>query len=472
MKTHNIIKTNFKFTKIFALILLSTVGFSLSASAEEDSLVKVRQELNELKAKMQDAEIRESGNIFKWSGVLINRFDYMDNNYNNDGTYSSNYANFQSQIRDFGTFMSLNNEAEVNERVTFYSAIGMSKFWNQDGRTEGSADYTTSQTSSYGYAGAIPRIDKAFFTYRFEKPFTISIGRMPTNNGPPAEQQDGLARQGTYPRFAYNAIFDGAALTYDFRNMVKSDQSLVMRLFFTPFVNASHADRTLNLQDTANTSGTGSGQFAAPFYQQFALLTEYDLKGLSWVDDLAMEWMSYEYTNDYNTGFGYSTSPTGSTGYNTADTSGNNKNWLNARVNMLYLGFDGVMKTGLNINLSWLSAYGYFTNNAVGTPLSYTSNAYLIDTNYKFQRFDHPVIGMEYIKTDAAYYLDDNTSLDIVPFHTNGNTSGTHLYMSRPLGYNFTARVGYYHTNTVSSPLWNIYYSDKTAWYTQLRLDF
>ena len=65
---------------------------------------------------------------------------------------------------------------------------------------------------------------------------TFSVGRMPTNQGPGTHEYDGLQRQGTYPRIAYNMILDGYAATYNMHKFVPQGHNLSARLVYTPLM--------------------------------------------------------------------------------------------------------------------------------------------------------------------------------------------------------------------------------------------
>lgn len=135
----------------------------------------------------------------------------------------------------------LNINAEVNDRINFYSQLGISKIFNNfiQNNYKTSAGTTTSGSAPLSSSNAYNQ-DKAFFKrfyidYQMTDKLTMSLGRLPTGGGNPSNMHDGVARQSTYPQFAYNAQFDGLALTY------KLNDNMRLRFINTPFQNSSNA---------------------------------------------------------------------------------------------------------------------------------------------------------------------------------------------------------------------------------------
>lgn len=412
--------------KAVAIFVLSLSPVFAFAAPSNEELVK---RLNEMEARLAEVEIQSSLDTFKWSGVLINRFDLLDNKYGDPEQ--------KDLLQTYSTLVALNLDVQMSDKVSFYSTIGMSKFWNNDGRSERQMPWDKSMTGSYQMNGATPMIDRAYMSYRFDMPLTFSIGRMSTNMGPPIEQLDGVARLGTYPRFAYNAIFDGAALSYDFASLMPTSHSLRMSFFYTPFVNIDAADRTKQMQV--------AGERIDSSNQQYTLLTEYQVSDMSWLRKLSLTHFIYDYRGFYWDGLGY----------------------YDGTANAGFIGFEGIGNTGLNVSVSLLNVYSGITGASKNT-----SNASLVNANYQFSSLGNLIVGGEYIKTDEAFYLDEWTYTNLIPFYKTANAAGVHAYVSKSLGNSITARVGYYKLDADASALAGTPKANMVSYYGNLRFDF
>lgn len=163
------------------------------------------------------------------------------------GMFNAKYQNTVTQVSgadekkyNYWTLMGhINVNSEVNENINFYSQIGISKIFNNFIQ----ADYTSATVggTTDGVGALSPssahRQDKAFFKrfyidYKWSDKLIMSVGRLPTGGGNPTNFQDGVARQSTYPQFAYNAQFDGLALTY------RLNDNMSFRVINTPFHNS------------------------------------------------------------------------------------------------------------------------------------------------------------------------------------------------------------------------------------------
>jgi len=455
-----------KYSKIIigCYAFISLLASSQVATAEPQTVTL--EQFNQLKARMDEAELRDSLKTFLWSGVLINRYESF---YSKDvpptGATSSNYIN------GWSTAMELNVDSKLNQKVAFYGSIGMSKLWNNSGRIEGGPywsntagnngwGFSQSQTGSYGLGGPGAFIDRAYMSYKFDIPLTFSIGRLPTNGGPPIEQLDGLDQQGTYPRFSYNAIFDGMALSYDFSGALPSNQSLRLTAFYTPFVNIDNTTRTLQSQ-------TPSGTKINSTNDQFTLLLNYELRNTAIARKIILDYFYYEYDN----WFGYDPNPDANPNVSSPNADGAAGGYSGAKANMFYAGFTGIADTGISASFSTLSV----ASTEQGANFLANSNAYFGTLSYEVARVKNLWVGWEYISTDPDFYLDEWTRLELIPFYSLCADRGFHLYATKGLGNGMTLRVGYYQTVAASYNTTFSGYSDgfnMSSSYANFRFDF
>ena len=442
---------------IFARPLMKIAFFLpalLLAAAPSARADDTATKLDSLNDRVTELEAAQALHTVRFSGVFINRFEGFTTTYGVPGE-----AKDKDRLTTFSTYLALNLDFDITERLKLYTTLAMSKFWQNDGRNEYAGNWQASEGGSFGYAGSTPRIDRAYMAYTFSFPLTLAVGRMPTNNGVPINQLDGLVREGTYPRFAYNAIFDGIAAIFDFSRYLPRGHSLKLRAFYTPNINIDNADRTRQLTD-----GTVKVDSNTP---QYAILAEYATTRLSPIfDTLSFYYMFYQYSNFYNAGTNTPATP---------DAAPNNPT-DSAIGNMMYLGLEGIGHIGLNASLSVLLYRDTSTTLDGCESITILSKAYLLNVN---QRLDFvltgSVLGFELIKTDPTFYLDEWTYLTVIPFYSSPASRGVHVFASVPLGEKLRARVGWYRLH--SDPYSYVGFSssiesDDNSLYLQLRLGF
>jgi len=411
-----------------------------------------------LSDRISELEVAQGLNRTRFSGVFVNRFEAMRTRYGIPGEEQA-----RDRLNTFGTYLALNLDFDVGPRLKLYTTLAMTKFWQNDGRNEYAGNWQASEGGAFGFSGSTPRFDRAYMAYEFAFPLILAVGRMPTNNGLPQNQLDGLAREGTYPRFAYNAIFDGIAAVVNVSRHLPKGNRLQFRAFYTPNINVDKATRTRQLTDGYLDANGSPVTVKIPSNTlQYALLAEFATKRLPGLDALNLYYMFYQYKDFYNDG--------------TNDTSPPSNPYDSAIGHMFYLGLEGLGHVGLNASVSALlykDSHRELGQPAVGVPLS---KAFLVNVNYKFEAgIPGLVVGGEAIKTDGNFYLDDYTNLNLVPFYSTPNSKGIHAFTSVPLGDKLRVRAGWYYLK--SSPYFDLgelmpEESVSQSFYVQLRLGF
>lgn len=392
--------------------------------------------ISALEQQVQELQYLNYTKYFNISGSLANHYESYRAKAN-PGTDSEG----KSSVSTLSTIFALNINFDVSERLKVYTRLGMSKFWNHDAGGRANQDrhepedaWDASNTGSYGYWGSIPRFDRAYMSYNFKNSnFTFAIGRLPTNGGPPTEKIDGIDRQGTYPRFAYNAIFDGMGLDYDASHWLSKNDSLSFRVFYSPFVNIDKYDRRTRRTDEFV---IGSSHTAKSLTPQYTFQADFEKRNLSWLKGLQLTYFFYNYTDFYQYGVGDDVA-------NTAD------DYLltpyEATAHMGYIGFDKILGTGLGINVSYLDVKSKMKY--IDTPednADTSSSAFLVNTNYSFANslMKNHVLSAEYVKTDKNFYIDDFNYYYLNDFYKADNSSGYHISYSLPLDDNIRFRPG------------------------------
>ena len=403
-----------------------------------------------LNDRVTELEAAQALNRVHFSGAFINRFEDFRTKYGLPGEDKQ-----RDVLTTFSSYLGVNMDFDVTSHIKLYTTLAMSKFWQNEGRNEYAGNWQASEGGSFDFGGSTPRFDRAYMAYTFSFPLTLAVGRMPTNNGVPINQLDGLAREGTYPRFAYNAIFDGIAAVFDFTRFLPQGNALQIRAFYTPNIVIDKGNRTRQLTD---------GNVKLPSNTlQYAILTEYANTHLGPVlDKLSLYYMFYQYRDFYNDG--------------TSDTDPPNNPKDSAYAHMAYCGLEGIGHIGLNASLSALFYHDTTTTLDGSSSSSKLSKAYLLNVN---ERLDFvlrgSVVGFELIKTDNNFYLDEWTYLNVIPFYSTPASRGIHVFASVPVGSHLNARVGWYRLHTDPYSYIGVDYpdeADSNSFYLQLRLGF
>ncbi len=156
----------------------------------------------------------------------------------------------------------------------------------------------------------------------------------------------------------------------------------------------------------------------------------------------------------------------------TATPAPPNNPFISGRAQTVYLGLEDIGNIGLNASGSGL----FYWSKDESRNLQFMSSSYLINVNEKIKSIlGGLVVGGEYIKTDAYYYLDEWTYLNTIPFYKTPSAKGWHAFTAIPVADHLTARLGYY--SLKQTPYETVYatYSNEVKMnsvYGQLRLDF
>ncbi|MGZ3691485.1 MAG: DUF3373 family protein, partial [Pseudobdellovibrio sp.] len=292
----------------------------------------VDEKLEKLSERILELEAQNQLNKVRISGVFISRYEHLINLHGLPGADKT-----REDLSPLSMHYGLDMAFDATKNLKFYSTLGMSKFFNNEGRNESLsagyyATYQATETGSYGFSGSQVIVDRAYASYEFDDtPLTLAVGRMPTNYGPPANQIDGLPRQGTYPRFSFNSIFDGLAAVYDFSSKLPVDHTLKLRTFYQPFTNIDQADRTKQAVD---------GQQLPSRTDQYVVMMDYSKQNLSFAERLDLIVM-HAWWKEFYDGYSGAQAPLGS------PPAGESENGSD---NSYYLGFENIGDVGLNMS--------------------------------------------------------------------------------------------------------------------------
>jgi Protein of unknown function (DUF3373) len=439
------------------------IAFAISALAFTP---KAFSEGNTLLDRISELEANQNLNIFKISGSLTSRHDLLT--YQNNPSTSVPGSDYEVMNYD-RLRLDMNFDANLSERLNFYSTTTVSKFWNQVTNQNDDTFNTFTDFKNLG-AGASYRdsglvIAKAYFDYSFASlPMSLSAGRLPTYDGPPTHLSTGRARMGTYPRLGFNAILDGAGLSYKLDSFLPEEQKLVVRFVYSPlsFVNRG-AGGYPTLQPT-DQGGTERLSSQAPIT---AYMVDYSAKSRWWKElSLIAQYVSSRplHEPDFVTQQYVPSGPGQGTFVSVPLLS--NASFFLTRM-ALYAGVEDLLHMGLDLSASYLQTHigasGQYTQGPGGPQLgsffldpgqdsgTVDGGLLLLSARYRLpiSSLRRPFVGFEYVNGSSGVVTTDYMADDLTGFYAN-NGIGYHAYYIQPFDDNFSLRVGYSTQHTIS----------------------
>lgn len=212
--------------KYFFVVAL-VFGFSFCLFAENES----RE--NELEGRILDLELElAEKKILDVSGRLQTLYKSFSTR---DMGTEDEQLNLDLVISSLE--LSFNKVSDPNLKI--YSTVGAKYFWNNN--FQGRSD--TEEGGAIEVKGSYLYLSRSYFDYfSDDKKYAISMGRLPTTNGPPVEKPLGKSRLGTYPVLLYSVPLDGVGVTFNMRNIFSMKNRMIARLIYSPFYNFDSFD--------------------------------------------------------------------------------------------------------------------------------------------------------------------------------------------------------------------------------------
>ncbi len=252
------------------VLMLALISFTSAAQAT----ISLEQRVAEMESQMLDMQLQKeslSASSIKLSGAFNTVAEVIDAKSDLAALKEDTYSLFISKFQ-------VNMSAKPLAQFSFYGSLSGSYLWNssqmrsQDIQDEGQEELT----SSYIH------IDKAFVNWKMSDRFTLSFGRLPTQNGPPNNFHTGDARLGTYPLLAYSTPFDGLALTYS--DSYSANLDWAARLIYSPFMAHTLTNSGVEIQGMNAPFDTTAPQNSDVFF----LNLELHAKQLSFTSELLL----------------------------------------------------------------------------------------------------------------------------------------------------------------------------------------
>lgn len=440
--------------RIFTVLALLSFVVNISMSATSTITHAMDNRINDLEMRLGDIEINQALRKFSFGGTFTNQLEYYSR-----AAKSTNMITGYNRVDATDTHLNpammkldFNIDAHISNGLNFFSTIGMAKYYNLSNRNKRNTIDTShfiSFAGSNNLKDSGAHFDMAYISYNpKESPWTIAIGRMPTNNGPPLNQADGNSRSGTYPSFAFNNILDGVAGIYDFKKYLATNHSFKMRFFYTPLIRASKNDKATQEIDGTPSSGEygGSGEQIASNGFMGTFLSEYSIDDLGWTKKLDVFFTSYRVSQFFSAT--QQKLPTATPGI-PAELKHDGIEYFDSTSHTLYIGANRFLNSDFNVSFTYTSFLLTYTGD------DYKSDNYMATLNYTFNNKlnSGDILGIEYIHTDKNRVPSEETTFFTNGFYNMMNGEGYHLYYTKVLDTNQLIRLGYFSYYTRESRL-------------------
>jgi len=443
--------------------------------------VNLKAEDKSLEARVSELEAHNMLNYFTFAGLLETRYDSIKTDRKANATTSPAQTAIDGSTQFLRVKSSLDVNANVSDKIKFYSRYTASKFFNTLNSTGGSQLILNEAFQGRDFGGAAVYVEKAYGDYTFfqndSSSAVFSFGRLPTSDGPPINMINGRPRQGTFALLAYNSNFDGFGLSYN--KKLDDNQSVSARFLYTP------------LSAVYRGSATGSLAYLTPYVAQpgtrvnnltdiNSLILEYGNKDIKYAENFSLIYHGFMTGN-----FGFAdkqlNSAAGSNVYTGLTESSIELHSLTATMdNIANLNLD----LGLSVTSTKIKNSGVLTSAAPSVaPTVYgvaarsqgeTVNGSETLVNVKYRFNSKYALGAEFLNNKDAY-SSSFTNDDLTQYYRTQGSAYQVYALVKPES-ELTLRFGYTHqdwdrTTQTLGPSTDTDMNIDT-YYTNIRLDF
>ncbi len=435
--------------------------FALSLGALPMAQAQTLEEkVAKLEDKLAEMEANNSTNIFKFSGTSVTRYDVLSTESKTPAVVNEGYLPY------LRSRFSINAEADFNQYITMHSRFTTTKFFNKWRSTGNLSTYASDTGGSDSYQDSNVTLETGYLDIKFPSLSSVlSIGRIPTSDGPPAHYWDGLDRQGTYPLLAFGGTLDAIAWSVNLASLMPQNQSLSVRLIAAPFSDLNLGGSGIPAYMRSPNQDTLTGLGVQTTKQHYNLNADYSVKNLSYVDSINLIYQ-LNYIDQLN--------------YSSSTGSGSTLSVNNRNIQSVYLDFNNILQSNVYLALAHLwtgfdskglasAGKGYATSKAEDT---ITGSFSLASASYRLSNW---IFGYEYGSGTEGVIYGGNNLEDLSKMYGFPGTLN-HAYVTYRFYGSAAFRVGSYtqnytHTANAIGP---ISQTDNkvNASYAQLRVDF
>jgi len=193
-------------TFTFMFCILGVLVFAQETAA--DDLKILTEDLAEISERLDKVETKSILDRVTIGGEFRTRLDY----FKYEDTIASGKESDAEVPEIWSNRLRLNLKAEVTEDLIFHGRLAYFKLWGTTNFDTPALDL--SYPSIPDSEGNV-HVERAYVDYFLPgTPVSITIGRLPTSEGPPNEFRDNTTRKATYPRLFVDGEADGIISTF------------------------------------------------------------------------------------------------------------------------------------------------------------------------------------------------------------------------------------------------------------------
>ena len=202
----------------------------------------VEERIQSLEDEILELKLKSAVTLpLAWSGEFSTLYHWNDYE-SQSGTPRKEI--FRYTISDFR----LNADYTKHTKLRFYSSVVGSYVWNNTFQRP----TVITDTTLNNVKGPYLFIDKAYLDYFIiDRKFSLSLGRFPTQYGPPHQFSHAENRKGTYPTILFSIPLDGVSVTANLGKIFDSKERYIFRFIYSPINSRSVFDRSESTGETA-----------------------------------------------------------------------------------------------------------------------------------------------------------------------------------------------------------------------------
>lgn len=417
-------------------------------------LFTVNTHAQSLEERVDTIEMNQLLNTIRLNGGLWNEY----------GNIKREEGSTESTVDIFRMKFNLDMAAELSKKFSFYGRYTVTKLLNEgysfsndlsDDEDNNDASFSETGLSANDlFNDTRPTLERAFVNIGLTDNLIMSVGRLPTVDGPPEHFRDDSPRSGTYPKMGYSAALDGIAFTYN--KKLGQAKNLATRFLYTPMVNTLRSSGFM--QPVNDLTGTNLKEIS----DVYTFMLDYTDTNVSWADSYTaiLQYVSVP-------GLEVANAQVDSDSDGTADLTAGTHITGDLSIDYTYINLHfeatNVAHTSLDFAVSVLltelandgslalpAGSPFFgTTFGLAEDADKTANGmgYILALKYKLPVWNKPSIGLEYLVSDKGYFYVDYSNEDLLNFYgTLGNAM--HLYYSQAIGDYSRVRIGYMSSET------------------------
>lgn len=434
------------------IIILFILISSVNAETIEERINKLENDILDLKLKNIDNNKLSIGGAFH-------------------NTYRQNYYDEKNALIPKDSYSSIFSKFLISfdktnrKKVKFYSLIGASYLWNNTFQTP---TVVTDFLQESDIRGSYFFVEKAYLDYFIlEKSLSFSLGRLPSQYGPPFHFSVNQDRLGTYPGMVYSVPLDGIALTFNAKNYFKTIDRYVFRLIFSPLYNITSGGaepNTLGRERNFQNIDTKEGKV---IHFNFEYGSKFNFAESLFIAQVFHGKFGRPKTIDNIRGlFNSSLAKLGGTDRNVYEIGSRSEEQAEVNAANLYFEFNSLFRSKLDL----YGNYRYTKFNSTGdmvatlveanTPISSlglnsagdtvslggfvydestSGSSVLLGSRFRFS--DSFNLGIEYINNSFGYFPSAIRNIQSLEFY-NIIGNGKHIYMNYKLENNLNITLG------------------------------